>query len=201
MPASPRLPEGYVLRPATLRDRWQIHRLLHSFEQELITPPHPLLRLLQYGFLGGMVAIGIHWILTLGLEAVLYLLGTMAFLWISLQLVFIGAEDWAKFWVVEHEHRVIACAKLCHADRYSTLYNVLVAADWRGRGVGSYLVEQMTLIASKPLYLACNPDKISFYAQFGFVETSPKQLNLRLRYELGLTTRRDIVPLVLGEAN
>lgn len=200
MPALSPLPEGCILRPAFSHDRWKIHRLLQSFEQELDSPiARSRVLVLRYVTVGLLLAITLHSLSISGIGAVLSLWGMITLLWVSIHLALLWSEDWSKFWVIEFEGRLIACAKLCTYNKHAALFNVLVAKNWRGMGVGSHLVGYLVHLAPKPLYLACNPDKIAFYAQFGFAPVPPKQLGAGIRYDLGLATRSDIVPLVLRE--
>jgi hypothetical protein len=61
----------------------------------------------------------------------------------------------------------------------------------------SALVKHWVQQTTKPLYLACFPDKIGFYTQLGFIQMRSSDLSPLLRHELGIFTRPDIVPLVL----
>jgi N-acetylglutamate synthase-like GNAT family acetyltransferase len=123
-------------------------------------------------------------LVVLGLSLLVY--------WIN----FVLSEDWNKFWVIEVEGSVVACAKLCRYNTYSVLYNVMVAPEWRRYGLGSALVYHLSQVATKPLYLACYPKRITFYTKLGFVQIRPQDLSPLLRYDLGLTPRVDTVPLM-----
>lgn len=91
----------------------------------------------------------------------------------------------------------MACRKLCDYGTYSRLYEVLVLPKCRRRGIRSTLVKHLAQRASKPLYLACFPSKIRLYTQLGFAHGRSPDLSFILRHELGISTRPDIVPLVL----
>jgi N-acetylglutamate synthase-like GNAT family acetyltransferase len=182
-----------TIRPALAQDRWQIQTLLSNFDRE--TPRSS--RRLHYLVLGLLTALMINLVLLLGLRV----------LWMILSLVGLGgalallgiifSKEWQKFWIIEQNGRVIACGKLCCYPTYSMLYNVLVAPEYRSKGIGSALVTQLAQTANKPLYLACYPNKVGFYTRLGFVEIRSGDLSPMLRHELGISTRSDIVPLVL----
>jgi N-acetylglutamate synthase-like GNAT family acetyltransferase len=194
------LPPGYVIRPARAGDRWQLHRLLRNFGREASASglaPSSAQRVTLYLLSGLLLTLIIHTIVLIGPKLLLYFGAiaslVLAMLWLSLHL----SKDWQRFWVVEGNGQLVACAKLCRYGHYSLLFNVLVAPEHRQRGLGSALVQHMIQHAVKPLYLACLPDKIEFYKRFGFVSIPSRELSPSLRYDLGLSIRLDIVPLVL----
>jgi ribosomal protein S18 acetylase RimI-like enzyme len=54
----------------------------------------------------------------------------------------------------------------------ATIYDVIVAEAWRGRGLGRRLMDAATqhgrLQRVSTLWLCCNPDKTAFYEKWGF---------------------------------
>lgn len=192
----------YTIRPAVSSDRRQLQALLQSFLREQpIRSIHPI-DFFGWAMLGVVIALGLHIALSAGgvSTGVRVLVGVGAIVGVgtvSTFWQFPGVEDWSQFWVVEHQGRLIGCAKLCRYRNYSTLYNVLVAANFRGRGIGTNLVQRVAQAARKPLYLACRPDRIAFYNRLGFEQVPIHTLSAALYRHLELTTRSDIVPLVL----
>jgi N-acetylglutamate synthase-like GNAT family acetyltransferase len=182
-----------TIRPAIAQDRWQIQTLLGNFDRE--SPRRS--RRLHYVVLALLTALAINLIFLLGLRVLWALLSLVGLGGVFALLSIIFSQEWKKFWIIEHQGRVIACGKLCCYPTYSVLYNVLVSPEYRGKGIGSALVNQLGQTANKPLYLACYPDKIGFYTRLGFVEMRSHDLSPMLRQELGISTRADIVPLVL----
>jgi N-acetylglutamate synthase-like GNAT family acetyltransferase len=115
--------------------------------------------------------------------------------WLLLQVVL--QREWMHYWVIETDNHLVACAKLqCH-PAYSVLFDLYVATEWRGRGLGSHLVRHLSQQATKPLYLACLPARLPFYRRLGFVPVVGKKLPPLLQYDLGIPTRPGIIPLML----
>ncbi|NJO41753.1 MAG: GNAT family N-acetyltransferase [Cyanobacteria bacterium CRU_2_1] len=191
------LPTGYVLRPAIAADRWQVQRLLRNFDREVNPDLFWQTHIVQYVIFGFGMAIGIHLIFTVGIQVLLGVAGLTGIIVTIILLKTALSKEWRKFWVIEYRGRLIACAKLCQYRNYSLLYNVLVAAEWRKRGLGSALVNRLGQEATKPLYLACHPDKLRFYTRLGFVEVSPQKLSSPIRHELGLLGDPAMVSMVL----
>jgi N-acetylglutamate synthase-like GNAT family acetyltransferase len=180
---------NYSVRPAIAAERWQIQRLLTYFAWE--SPRRS--RRGYYLVLGFLLAIVISLSFLIGL---MFLLGVgcgIAFSFIKM----IFSQEWKKFWIIEQEGRIVACGKLCCYSTYSVLYDVMVLPQYRRQGIGSALVQHLSKHASKPLYLACFPDKIGFYTQLGFMPMGSANLSFVLRHELGISTQPDFVVLVL----
>jgi N-acetylglutamate synthase-like GNAT family acetyltransferase len=118
---------------------------------------------------------------------------------LTVAILYMLQNDWRRYWVLESDHSLIACAKLNRQSDYSVLYDVYVFPTWRGQGLGSYLVNYLTQHATKPLYLATLPARLPFYKRLGFVPVPVSRLPLLLQYDLGLPTRPGIVPLVLAQ--
>ncbi|MBE9182728.1 GNAT family N-acetyltransferase [Oculatella sp. LEGE 06141] len=199
--ASP-VPPGCRLRPAHSTDRWMIQTLLQTFDQEVPSPPNPYAHIIRYAVLGGLVAIAVHIVKTASIQVLLLLAlyaAGMVLLWlIVLFSIAWFSNDWSKYWVVECNGHLVACAKLCRYKTHSAIYNVFVADRWRKQGIGSCLMQQLIQEATRPLYLACFTRTISFYQQLGFSQVPPKDLSPLLRYELGLSSRLNVVPMRLA---
>jgi len=82
---------------------------------------------------------------------------------------------WEQFWVIECEGA-------------QELGSLVVAKDWRDRGLGSYLTKYLIQQATEPLYLECLGKRLaSFYTRFGFVEVSVQELPQSLKFKFGLS--------------
>ena len=184
---------NYSARPAIASDKWQIQWLLRNFEQE--SPRRS--RRLHYLVLGLLTALGINLSFLLGLNFLLGIAGLASCKTAFSLLKIVFSQEWKKFWIIEQEGRIVACGKICSYDTYSVPCDVLVLPKYRRQGIGSLLVRHLMQHAPKPLYLACFPDKIGFYTQLGFTPMRSADLSLMLRQELGISTRPDVVPLVL----
>ncbi|ACK73151.1 GCN5-related N-acetyltransferase [Gloeothece citriformis PCC 7424] len=109
------------------------------------------------------------------------------------QLVFSAMLDptqlnWSQFWVIEYERRIIACGQLRNFDGAQELGSLVVVKDWRDRGIGSYLVQHLMNIATKPLYLEClGTRRVEFYSRFGFVRVSWDELPPSLKSKFTLS--------------
>jgi GNAT superfamily N-acetyltransferase len=194
------LPPEFTLRPACATDRVMIRALLKAFRQEVVPPISWAewgLRFLSAGLLflaGGWLTltIGIQWLLRLlVIPAIMILFG------IIITLMFTWNEDWVNFWVIEHNGKLVACAKLRCYPRYSLLHDLFVLPEWRNHQLGSCLVAQIGKKATKPLYLTCLPSLMQFYMRLGFMPVLTKTLSPLLQYDLGIPGRVDVVPLVL----
>ncbi|NJR40158.1 MAG: GNAT family N-acetyltransferase [Leptolyngbyaceae cyanobacterium CSU_1_4] len=196
---------SYSVRPAIASDRGQIQWLLSNFAWEApgrsrlskALAPAQSPTLFHYWGLGFLIAIGISLSSLLGLKFLPAIVG-LASCGIAFSFVkIIFSQEWKKFWIIEQEGRIVACGKLCHSDTYSVLYDVIVLSQYRRQGIGSALVKHVIQHASKPLYLACFPDKIGFYTQLGFTPARSSELSFVLRHELGISICPHVVPLVL----
>jgi ribosomal protein S18 acetylase RimI-like enzyme len=63
------------------------------------------------------------------------------------------------------------------------LYDVIVAPDWRGRGLGQVLVDAALerLAGVETIELSCQPDMIAFYKRWGFENELGGSLLMRRR--------------------
>ncbi len=148
-------------------------------------------------------------VIVLGLLVVgLVILGGSAFFQMAivllLVLVLVGIatlfnlkDEWTNFWVIEYSGLPIACAKLCRFPAHSILFDLFVVAEWRGQGIGSFLVNHLAQKAKKPFYLACLRSTVSFYTRLGFTPIPLKQLPPSIQRNLGVTPQSSTVPLVL----
>ncbi|MEG4206181.1 GNAT family N-acetyltransferase [Microcoleus sp. Pol7_A1] len=95
---------------------------------------------------------------------------------------------WEQFWVIECEGKLAACGQLRNFAGAQELGSLVVAKDWRDRGLGSYLTKYLIQQATEPLYLECLGKRLaSFYTRFGFVEVSVQQLPQSLKFKFGLS--------------
>ena len=95
---------------------------------------------------------------------------------------------WQQFWVIECEGKLAACGQLRNFAGAQELGSLVVAKDWRDRGLGSYLTKYLIEQATEPLYLECLGKRLaSFYTRFGFVEVSVQELPQSLKFKFGLS--------------
>ncbi|MEG5044202.1 GNAT family N-acetyltransferase [Microcoleus sp. B4-C1] len=95
---------------------------------------------------------------------------------------------WEQFWVIECEGKLAACGQLRKFAGAQELGSLVVAKDWRDRGLGSYLTKYLIQQATEPLYLECLGKRLaSFYTRFGFVEVSVQELPQSLKFKFGLS--------------
>lgn len=194
------MPPGCTIRRACPTDRATLQNLLTQFRQEVLPPVSKidwLLRLITGALL---VGIGIQLGFSLGWDrfANLLLAPTVIVGVAVLAATFLTWNDsWKNFWVIEHQHQLIACAKLRCYPHYSLLHDVYVVPEWRSQGLGSRLVSHLGTQATKPLYLTCLPKLAQFYLRLGFTPVSSKSLSPLIQYDLGIPGRLQVIPLVL----
>ncbi|MEG4031549.1 MULTISPECIES: GNAT family N-acetyltransferase [unclassified Microcoleus] len=95
---------------------------------------------------------------------------------------------WEQFWVIECEGKLAACGQLRNFAGAQELGSLVVAKEWRDRGLGSYLTKYLIQQATEPLYLECLGKRLaSFYTRFGFVEVSLQELPQSLKFKFGLS--------------
>ncbi|MEG4586842.1 GNAT family N-acetyltransferase [Microcoleus sp. MOSTC5] len=95
---------------------------------------------------------------------------------------------WQQFWVIECGGKLVACGQLRNFAGAQELGSLVVAKDWRDRGLGSYLTKYLIQQATEPLYLECLGKRLaSFYTRFGFVEVSVQELPQSLKFKFGLS--------------
>ncbi len=95
---------------------------------------------------------------------------------------------WSQFWVIECAGRVVACGQLRSFLGAQELGSLVVAPDWRGRGLGSYLVNYLIQEATQPLYLECLGSRlVKFYTRFGFEPIALQELPPSLKRKFGIS--------------
>ncbi|TAE47507.1 MAG: GNAT family N-acetyltransferase [Oscillatoriales cyanobacterium] len=95
---------------------------------------------------------------------------------------------WEQFWVIECDGKLAACGQLRKFTGAQELGSLVVAKDWRDRGLGIYLTKYLIQQATEPLYLECLGKRLaSFYTRFGFVEVSVEDLPQSLKFKFGLS--------------
>ncbi|MEG3909016.1 GNAT family N-acetyltransferase [Microcoleus sp. w1-18aA5] len=95
---------------------------------------------------------------------------------------------WEQFWVIECEGKLAACGQLRNFAGAQELGSLVVAKDWRDRGLGSYLTKYLIQQATEPLYLECLGKRLAlFYTRFGFGEVSVQELPESLKFKFSLS--------------
>ncbi len=95
---------------------------------------------------------------------------------------------WQQFWVIECDGKLAACGQLRNFAGAQELGSLVVAKDWRDRGLGSYLTKHLIQQATEPLYLECLGARLaSFYTRFGFTEVSVQELPQSLKFKFALS--------------
>jgi amino-acid N-acetyltransferase len=114
-------------------------------------------------------------------------------LWTIRKLVLSAKLDptqlrWSQFWVITYEGHLVACGQLRSFPEAQELGSLVVVPAWRGRGLGSYLVEHLIQEATQPLYLECLGYRLAkFYTHFGFVPISWRELPKALKWKFGFS--------------
>ena len=95
---------------------------------------------------------------------------------------------WQQFWVIECSGDLVACGQLRNFAGAQELGSLVVAKDWRDRGLGTYLAKYLIQQATQPLYLECLGKRLaSFYTRFGFRESAWQELPQSLKLKFGLS--------------
>lgn len=95
---------------------------------------------------------------------------------------------WEQFWVIECSGDLVACGQLRNFAGAQELGSLVVAKDWRDRGLGTYLAKYLIQQATEPLYLECLGKRLaSFYTRFGFREAAWQELPQSLKFKFGLS--------------
>lgn len=79
-------------------------------------------------------------------------------------------SNWQRYWVVEKDSQLIACALLNIYSSNSELAYLYVKPFWRRKKVASSLIQRLIKESQNPLYLACKPKMVKFYSKLGFFE-------------------------------
>ncbi len=95
---------------------------------------------------------------------------------------------WQQFWVIECSGDLVACGQLRNFAGAQELGSLVVAKDWRDRGLGTYLAKYLIQQATEPLYLECLGKRLaSFYTRFGFREAAWQEVPQSLKFKFGLS--------------
>jgi len=95
---------------------------------------------------------------------------------------------WFQFWVIEASGQVVACGQLRAFPEAQELGSLVVAKDWRGRGLGRALTHHLIQQADRPLYLECLGEQLTqFYSQMGFVPVDWRSLPPSLQRKFALS--------------
>jgi amino-acid N-acetyltransferase len=95
---------------------------------------------------------------------------------------------WQQFSVIECNGDLVACGQLRNFAGAQELGSLVVAKDWRDRGLGSSLAKHLIEQATQPLYLECLGKRLaSFYTRFGFVEVPVQELPQSIKFKFGLS--------------
>jgi amino-acid N-acetyltransferase len=87
------------------------------------------------------------------------------------------------FLVVEENGEVIGIGQIkYHREGTAELASLVVAAERRGEGIGTVLVQRLVARHRGPLYLFCLAGLESYYAPLGFVRVERRQLPLWLAF-------------------
>ena len=93
---------------------------------------------------------------------------------------------WKQFWVVECGRKITACGQLRTFPQAQELGSLVVAKEWRKKGLGTVLSQHLIQQANQPLYLECLGDRLAnFYERLGFVPTCWQDLPRSLQRKFG----------------
>lgn len=95
---------------------------------------------------------------------------------------------WQQFWVIECDRQVIACGQLRTFAGAQELGSLVVAPQWRDRGLGTYLTQHLVQVANEPVYLECLGRKlVEFYQQRGFTPVAWQDLPKSLQRKFAIS--------------
>ncbi|NES70246.1 MAG: GNAT family N-acetyltransferase [Okeania sp. SIO2D1] len=104
-----------------------------------------------------------------------------------LSFMLLGIDsNWQRYWVVEVNSRLVGCALLNSYASNSELAYLFVKPAWRRKQIASSLIRHLIKRSSNPLYLACKPKMVGFYAQLGFKEVAWQNLSEQVQYHFRL---------------
>jgi N-acetylglutamate synthase-like GNAT family acetyltransferase len=96
---------------------------------------------------------------------------------------------WSRFLVADDGGRVIGAAQLkTHGDGSRELASLAVVPEYRGRGVGSALVEALLAMETGAVYLTCADRLEGYYVSFGFRRLAPEEMTPYFRRLSTLTS-------------
>ena len=82
--------------------------------------------------------------------------------------------------------RIIGCVQMRRYAGARELGSLVVAPDWRGRGVGSALVRWLLAGEAGDVYLECRAELAPYYRRFGFEQVGWMDLPAALKLKFGL---------------
>jgi amino-acid N-acetyltransferase len=95
---------------------------------------------------------------------------------------------WQQFWVIECSGDLVACGQLRNFAGAQELGSLVVAKNWRDRGLGSCLAKHLIAQATEPLYLECLGKRLAaFYTRLGFVEVPLPELPQSVKFKFGVS--------------
>ncbi|MBW4672111.1 MAG: GNAT family N-acetyltransferase [Cyanomargarita calcarea GSE-NOS-MK-12-04C] len=171
---------NFIIRPAEVKDNWQIQYLFLSWDAS-----------------EGKTKIIAVIIIIVSLIFAVNNLGLFVLINIILLIYNFTVKRFSNYWVIDNKGSIIGCAELRNYQTHSVLVNLIVKRKYRGKKIGSALVEYLIYQAKKPFYLSCFYNLIRFYERFGFIVTEPQSLSLKLQAELSLNQGLAVVALVL----
>jgi N-acetylglutamate synthase-like GNAT family acetyltransferase len=86
--------------------------------------------------------------------------------------------DWRRFVLaVDARGKMLGCGQLKpHSGGVVELASIAVETTSRKHGVARAIIEHLTQIAPRPLYLTCRSRLGGFYAKWGFRELAPEEM-------------------------
>ncbi len=179
------LPE-FIIRPACYRDKEAIQSLIWEFtfaealelDLRIILYRLIVVTLLTYSFfLVRSFTIPIYGELVEALVIAAILFNCIYALQLSSAMIMGIGTTWQRYWVVEKDSQLVACALLNIYSSNSELAYLFVKPAWRGRRIASSLINRLIQESPNTLYLACKPKMIKFYSKLGFREVRWQDLS------------------------
>ncbi len=103
-----------------------------------------------------------------------------------------------NFLVAESVHvgqlRIIGCGQMREYPGAQELGSLVVAPDWRGRGVGSTLVRWLVAGTAGDVHLTCPAELATYYRRFGFELVDWADLPAALKLKFGLGRLLSLLP-------
>ncbi|RCJ14840.1 hypothetical protein A6S26_09255 [Nostoc sp. ATCC 43529] len=90
-------------------------------------------------------------------------------------------QDGSIVLLIEHHNRLVAYAIQSQKRNYSLLNSLYVKSDSRRLGLGSCLVQNLTSVGVRPIYVFPTPDSLRFYIRHGFILVQEQNLPPELR--------------------
>ncbi|MBD2452345.1 GNAT family N-acetyltransferase [Nostoc sp. FACHB-152] len=96
-----------------------------------------------------------------------------------------------QFLVIEYHGRLVAFGQLRNFPLAQELGSLYVAPNFRNQGLGTFLIENLIIEATKPLYLKCvKKELMSFYTKRCFVTVDYQDLPNSLKSKFFLSQLR-----------